>query len=664
MPAGVASAHGALATQQALPKNGTPMLHPVTFRTLAVACGASLACQAPALTLGSAAGGVLLGRPLELSVPVTLDPGEDSPCASAELLHGESRVRAPSVQWVPRGGGEGVLRIASPLPVYEPAVTLNLRVGCRQATQRSYVLLAEVPARNEASAPLVPAPVPQAPVASPAPTVPAPAAARLRTEPALPASPPAARAPVPAAPAAPRAAARAPAPAQSRLELTTPEGLPEGNPVLRMTASLLTAVTGDAGRREAAAALWQALQKTPDQALQEALRLENAERELKSLRASSQQNAAAVAQMRAQVEQARDQRSSVTWLVMGLSAALAAMLAGLAWRWHRARRMARVGRWFADQPGSPADTHAGEPGSTGGMAAAAAPAATARPAKAAKAGLVALPAPAATTAPAAPAASTAPKKTGRARSGPPSTWGPGDEYQTSRGGSVRMVGVEELLDVHDKADFFLSIGEPEQAMAVLEAHVHDQVDTSALPWLDLFELYHRLGKRTEFERLRREFGEHFTVQVPEFERFDQPSAPLENYGRALSRIEALWGTPRVLDVIEEAIFRKPGLPGAEPFSLEAYRELVLLYHVARELMPEGTRAAPGTGTSDTSLQPLNALDMPVRAAEDPEALLIPPSTPRLGVDIDLGDAGPAELPPLEFDISERSPLDAPPGRRR
>jgi hypothetical protein len=231
--------------------------------------------------------------------------------------------------------------------------------------------------------------------------------------------------------------------------------------------------------------------------------------------------------------------------------------------------------------------------------------------------------------------------------------------------------------------------------------------------MDLLELYYKLGKRADFERLRAEFRQRFAVQVPDFDHFDQPTSSLENYGRALSRIVALWPSQRVLNVIEESIFRKPGLPGAEPFSLEAYRELVLLYHIAKEVAPvEDSVSAPleyrPTDFPSTSLQPLNMLDLPERpsakaplasaaplAASFPEPttapvpmpeatvvmgriaqdgedstmppadrsnLLIPPSSPRIGLDIDLDAPGAAaaaaaaaggrpELEPLDFDTS-------------
>jgi len=336
---------------------------------------------------------------------------------------------------------------------------------------------------------------------------------------------------------------------------------------------------------------------------------------------------------------------------------LAALLAAIGWRWYRQRRLQQVGRWFeangdsvqAHLPTTPGAPHP-------------APAAVMTPNAAAVAAGAAASAQRSARAPVAAPVSARPAA---------STWGGAEEFGASRGGPLRTVGVEELIDVHDKADFFLSIGETEQALAALEAHVHDQVDTGALAWMDLLELYHSLGRRSDFERLRAEFRQRFLAQVPDFEHFDQPSASLENYSRALSRIVALWPSPKVLEVIEESIFRRPSAAGAEPFTLEAYRELVLLYHVARDMAAPAqpdAQASTTTNFSDTSLQPLN---MPLdgsaeRASEPPlseqERLMIPPSSARLGVDIDLDDATDSshpDLPPLDFDISTFDPSLSP-----
>jgi hypothetical protein len=679
------------------------MLHTVTFRTLAVAaCGWLLACDAAALTLGRARGAVLVGRPLELAIPATLDTAGEEPCASAEVFYGETRLaRPPSVRWEPGAGGQGLLRVTSELPVDEPMVTVYLRVGCGgQTSTRRFVLLSEVPPDNEqstatnrarvqpplvAAAPAGPqAAAPNGRASAPSSRATAPRSTSPRRDAArAPAAPPDAAAPqtlraegaAPVARQQGRATAPSPAPrarreaaqvqSRPRLKLEPLDLAIDRDPTLRITTELSTQLLTDPRQRAAAAALWQVLQRGPEVSVQEALRLQGAERELNSLRDVTQQNAAAVTQLRAQVEYASSRRNTAALLAVGLALALAALLGWLAWRWQRARQMARVGRWFeanGSVQGPLPDTQPlpMPPKETTFAAGALTPNAAAVAAGMAAKQRTQAPA----TAPVPAVAASA------ARAGAASTWAAPEEFQASRGGSVRMVGVQEVIDIHDKADFFLSIGEPEQAIAALEAHVHDQVETSALAWMDLLDLYHSLGKRAEYERLRGEFRQRFAAQVPDFENFDQPTASLENYSRALSRIVALWPSRRVLDVIEESIFRKPGVAGAEPFSLEAYRELVLLYNVAKDVSPEqadASRSGPLSGFQETSLQGLNALDLPESTSADRDRLLIPPSSPRLGVDIDLDDEAPdsarAGLTPLDFDVTGSDELE-PRAKRR
>jgi len=198
------------------------------------------------------------------------------------------------------------------------------------------------------------------------------------------------------------------------------------------------------------------------------------------------------------------------------------------------------------------------------------------------------------------------------------------------------------------------------------------VETSALVWLDLLQLYHDTSRRVDYERLRGEFRRHFTADVPLFDEFDQPSVGLEHYERALSRIVALWPSRAVLDVIEESLFRKPG-SGDDAFSLEAYRELMLLYHIVSEVAPEDSDSGyQSTRFPHTRLQPLSAKPLSATGGEDDdtfvlepgeqEMLLIPPSSVRLGLDIDLGDSEPKpkELPPMELDFDTGFFDDTPP----
>lgn len=636
-------------------------------------CGWLLACDAGALTLGRIRGAVLVGRPLSLSVPVTLDRAGDDACPVGEVYYGQSRVERASLRWEPGTGDQGVVRVVSALPVDEPSVSIDLRIGCGPSSTRHYVLLADLPPANEAVLPLVAA----APATAPWPAVPgrdlvagappgrSPRAAAIAHLAAVPAAPVVAV--KPAKPAKPKPQPAAPVRPRLQLEPLDLAAI-DGPSVLRLTTELGSLPAADPQRRAEAAALWAALQETPEEAAQDAQRLQALRRELEVVREATRQNAQAAARMRAEVEHARAQRGQAGWLAGALTALLAALVAWIGWRGWRTARIEKVNRWFeahgeaAVHPPArdtePASTGPGflasVPDTSPGVLPIGAAAATALP-LAAQGETRSAPAPSVARG-AAPAASA--PFAAKTPAPPARSAFDGEEFPPSS--MLRMVGVEELIDVQDQVDFFLSIGQAGQAIALLEAHVHDQVETSALPWLDLLELYHAQGRRFDFERLRGEFRRHFTAQVPNFEQFGEPTPPLEHHSKALSRIVALWPSHRVLDVIEESIFRKPGLPGAEPFGLEAYRELVLLYHVAREVAPpaEPRAEAPRrTNSSETSLPALNTLDRPEPGTIDHDRLLVPPAS--AGVDIDLADAGTdepvvatgaRELSVLDFDI--------------
>jgi hypothetical protein len=83
-----------------------------------------------------------------------------------------------------------------------------------------------------------------------------------------------------------------------------------------------------------------------EQALQDVLRLQSVEREVRDLRELARQNTAALQQMREQLAQAQGDRRTASLLLIGLATLLSALLAWLAVRWNRVRQVERVGRWF------------------------------------------------------------------------------------------------------------------------------------------------------------------------------------------------------------------------------------------------------------------------------------------------------------------------------
>ncbi len=156
------------------------------------------------------------------------------------------------------------------------------------------------------------------------------------------------------------------------------------------------------------------------------------------------------------------------------------------------------------------------------------------------------------------------------------------DFESSAMTGLRPVKAEELFDIQQQADFFMSLGQHAQAIDILQNHIGENVETSALAYLDLFDIYHSIDQRTEFADLRAEFNRVFNAQVPEFDQYGIHSRGLEDYVPVLQRIQALWPNAKVLEVIEESIFRKPDFEN-QPFDLLAYRELMLLYAIAKDV---------------------------------------------------------------------------------
>lgn len=149
----------------------------------------------------------------------------------------------------------------------------------------------------------------------------------------------------------------------------------------------------------------------------------------------------------------------------------------------------------------------------------------------------------------------------------------------------RSAKAEELFDVQQQADFFLALGQEEQAIEILQNYISEKPHASALAYLDLFGIYHSLGKEDEFVELREKFNSLFNAEVPEYANYRMDSRGLESYENVIARIQSHWGTPKAVQLIEESVFREPGDVSAEgqAFDPLAYRELLLLYGIAAEI---------------------------------------------------------------------------------
>lgn len=606
-----------------------------------------------ALTLGQPQGAVWIGRPLDLVVPLTLAEGEggDSLCAEAEMVQGGVRVddRRVTVSLEPGGRpGQTRIHVRSTMPVEEPVVQVTVRAGCQASSSRQFVLLADMPVEF-AAAPVLPgvsgasssgstgAPAtssaprppratgegsgsaaatasPTAPPRRAAPARPRPAASVERREarapaPAARATPPArrsaaatpSRAPVPVVPPAANASAPTMPPAASpspgggaRLQLDPLDPSAARNPALAAsgaaTPGALDPAVSAALATASAAANAEALERANE-------RMKALEATLATLRDQSAQNQRLLMEMRSELAEARDSRYRNP-LVYALCLLLILALLGLFMLWRVARRTTGPA-WWGDTTAKDDSMSLPPVGvaPSAGLAGASLAEDSATP-KTGPFGTALLPA--------------------DTEDEPPDTLPPLAEDESA---PARYVNTEELFDVQQQSDFFVSLGQHDQAIAVLSEHIADNPETSALAYLDLLRIFHSLDRREDYARVGQEFERAFNASVPDFEHFSEVGRGLEHYPSTLTRIEAQWPRPGTLGLIEELVFRKPGTRGDESFDLAAYRELLLLYSVAKEVIdPDSAPPTPVTplsflDTHEAKLEPTRPSELD-RAAEE------------------------------------------------
>lgn len=564
---------------------------------------------ASAVVLGDARSGAAIGHPLDFTATASAAAEEaNNLCVEAAVFQGGERMRDDQTRarWEGGAQGQALVRVQTSVAIAEPVIIVEVHVGCNSRITRRYVLLAREP--GEAARLAVPAAVQPA---AESPAAPAPARSRVASGPVVSQDKAAPKAGGATATAREQAKepARSEPPAPPRLspaeKVRLELGAVQGPESLRLKASASLQSAEDAAARGRAAALRVAINATPEESVRNAQRLQALDRELRAEQGDTRKTAGALQDLRQQVEEAEGSLDTMELVATALAGLLAVTMAGFWWARRGNRQLA------GQRP--PARTAPSEMRSDfpSGLFHDRTTRPTLPPVRAPAQGA------------AQPPAAAAPRPARRPVAAH-SRW-PADLHGEQAAARLKA---EELVDVQQQADFFLSIGQTDAAIEVLEAHLLQAGDSSPLAWLDLLEIYHGLERRQGYERVRRAFRRHFKVQVPEFAQYRQAEAGgLENYPKVVQAIAGAWGSPRVLDVIEGSLLRREGQEDTgEALDLEAYRELVLLYNVAREA---GGVLPQKAGRADVAA---------AAPAKPSPALATPP-------------ARPAELPMLEFDVA-------------
>jgi hypothetical protein len=579
------------------------------FQVKPLAVGALILCSAmgsAALTLGRAQGAVFVGKPLDFRIQLELDGNEAalSGCMSADVFYGDTQLDPTRVKATvePAGASRGpAVRVQSSVLIDEPVVTVNLGAGCPPTLSKRYTLFPDVSTNVveplvAAPARRVPAPVALPVVLSPAQPAVADAPRKARAVNAAVASvavlPPDASTAAMAVPSRPRSVK---APGKARLKLDPLDLRIDYDPVLKASSEMLSMPQENSPQRAEAAALWRALNSSPEEILREDAQALRIQENMKSLIAATTENQKGLMELTARLERTQSERYA-NWLVYSLVALCLAALLALAWVWRRLYT-ARPPSWLHGLDGG--DSLMAE-------LVQAPPVSLREPAIVPKQNPAVVPAVVGAQAPIPPPAaltevdfdldfmghpldeplSPEPLVAGAIVPTPlpvPVPEAADRDFMVSAAAGLRAIDSEELLDVRQQADFFMSLGEHQKAIDILTTRIAQCGESIPLVCLDLLKIYHALGREADFEFMRTEFNHWFTGRVPAFPAFSDEGRALDHYPQVMDLIVALWPDSRVLEYIENCIYHHSNDDGVPDFDLQAYRELLLLHGVAKRI---------------------------------------------------------------------------------
>lgn len=180
---------------------------------------------------------------------------------------------------------------------------------------------------------------------------------------------------------------------------------------------------------------------------------------------------------------------------------------------------------------------------------------------------------------------------------PPPTWEPAAAKPLSLAAEHDpgcATDVDELIDLEQEVEFFLLLGDEHAAIDLLEAHLRHRATASPLPCLQLLQMHRRHADREAYDRVAGRLG----TDAPDWADGLAPGRGLLDCPLLLAELQARWAVPaQAVGWVGRQLFSAPGpdRPG-----LPAYRDLLTLFIVARDLH----RQADGLETDVDLLLPL------------------------------------------------------------
>jgi hypothetical protein len=615
------------------------------------------AVDASAVTLGRAHGVVVVvGRPLELLVTVEFAADEDATpdiramCYSADVLFGDSQVASRNVQMQVTAGATPqihTVRISTTSLVDEPTVSINLQVGCIRKTTRRYVLLAEMLSELAPDAPVTAA----SSVASAA---------------------VAARQPAPATEVAvqsdskPKVRKHRSGSNGSQLKLSgVPLDAAQAHSSTKASRKAEALAMEELQKRVDALDQWKMTMPAAAESAQIQARVQAFEGDLKGLHALTLKNQQSLQLVAADLERVQSGARDGNLLLYALSGVLALCVAVVAWLVFRVRNAyGDASPWWSAQAKEPKLAEPVQPEAIPrDMSALATYPLTAhggesRPVSADATGKSDVDIDIGLGADGFVAMGTKPVSADRSGF----RHSEKQDFSLSSVTTLRSVNTKEMLDVRQQAEFFMALGQHDEAVKLLEGSINQSQEANPLVILDLLKIFHSLGRRSEFDHYRQEFNQQFTGQVQGYSNFMQEGHGLDTYEEICQEIAALWPTDDAMDYIEQCLVRTEEDDPDQGFDLEAFRDLLMLHGVLKRLGSSYDADLTPFSTTRNLNAPVSVPDTFVETPISERTQEYAPTAtadPHAGVgsvDLDLTEPSSDDL--IDFDISSFT-LDAP-----
>jgi hypothetical protein len=613
-----------------------------------------------ALTLGRVHGAVILGSPLDVSIGIQTRAEDEvaAACFEADVRYGDTPLERSRINIKLQPGSQPdsqLVRLTTDSRLDEPVVRLTLRTVCNPKTSRTYVLLSDVasdtvlPAASHTTLPVAITVAPQdravTSAAKPSADSAAPVASALVRKKVMRSTLKLVDAPVAAAP---KAKAANSTDAKSK------------------AAGVSASALEDLQRRVEEIAKWQSNSISQEDMQKGEARAKAMEADIRGLQEVTAKNQKSI-QMVADALESSNSRNYTSILFYGLGALLLLLcLAGLVYVATRKRvdgsdarpwwsgqdersrgaSAAAMAKSTAPMPMAPADSVPGgltqESGSAQLQSAAALSAAADSTSSLAEH----------SEAPVAPPLVVSAPKGIAARL----------DFSHSGAGNLKSINTKEMLDVRQQAEFFMALGQHDEAVLLLESNIKDSSEYNPLVFLDLLKIFHTLGRRAAFEHYREEFNAQFTGRIPPYADFLSEGNGLDAYEDICQQISVLWPNAYAVDYIEQCMVRLPDDDPDQGVDLAAFKDMLLLYGVLKRLdLDYDSNLAPfsTSRTEPTQNGSINGalggsaatMPLPVAADNSPAPLA---SILDLDLDLDAAEepAKPAEHNNLiDFDIS-------------